>query len=170
MKCRSFKLIRADIDSLAPITNKESFLAALPLIVEAATKIKAMRATIKKIGDLADALNDKASAYALGHESVFADGLRPDGKGVLHGNVEVEGRLFHFSAGFKGYMRSDGDSMTQGFLDGLPEKWTRGKLELDATGIERLGVTSEQLEKAGLVRKPNNVWSVPDTSEDEGGE
>jgi len=165
MNCRSFKEIRKAIEELGPITNKEKLLAALPVLVEACVKIKTMRRTIKLMGELADGLNDACSKYAMEHPSVFVNGkLNVDGKGVQHGDVEVGGKLYHFSSGYKGFIREDGDNITQDFLDGLPEKWVKGKIELDATGMERLGVTDAELQKAGLVRRANNVWSLPETS------
>jgi len=165
MNCRSFKEIRKDLESLGVINNKEQFLKALPILIEATTKCAQMRLTVKSINSLATDLNIAVSEYALNHLSVFLGGrLVTDGKGILHGDVEVGGKLYHFSSGYKGFVRADGDNVTQDFLDGLPEKWVKGKIELDATGIERLGVTDAELQKAGLVRRANNVWSLPEST------
>jgi len=94
---------------------------------------------------------------------VFVNGLVTDGKGVKHGDVDVDGKLYHFASGFGKLIRLDGDNLTQSFLDELPKKWVKGKIEIDLTAINRLGVTDDELKAAGLVRSANNVWSLAET-------
>jgi len=163
MNCRSFKEIREDAEAILKegINNKEALFAALPVLVELAVKCASMRQTLRAIGEVGSELNDAASEYALAHRSVFEGGLITDGKGVQHGDVEVGGKLYHFAAGYGKPVRRDGDNLTQEFLAALPEKWIKGKIELDVTGMARLGVTNEELAAAGLIRTANNVWSLP---------
>jgi len=172
MKCRSFKILREVVEKISSVKSNATFEEAVPVLVELTTKISQMRKTIKSMADLADALNEKVTAYAMAHPSVFVNGLSPaDGKMIRHGDVMIGGKLYHFAAGYKGFLRLDGGQLTQEFLDGLPKGWAKGKFEIDATEMKSLGVTDDDLQKAGLVRRANNVWSLPDPADAaEGGE
>ena len=55
--------------------------------------------------------------------------------------------------------RISGANMTAAFLSSLPKKWTKQKLELDATAINNLGVSDADLAEHDLVRPGKAVWS-----------
>lgn len=158
---RELEEIRADIEKLDPVKNRKALLEALPLLIEMKKKIEAENNKIDACGEIAKRLNDACADYALAHEgSVFINGLVTDGKDVRRGDVKVDGVSYHFAAGYDGFKRIDGNNLTKEFLSGLPKSWTMRRTMLDKTAIKKLGVTAEDLEKAGLVKSPKNVWSL----------
>jgi len=156
---RTMKNIMDDTEAFGGVENKERLMAALPLIVEAQERIKSMAQTMKKLGTAAGKLNESASKYALEHQSVFDDGLYTDAKGVVSGDVSVGDEVYHLAAGYADPKRTDGDAMSQDFLEGLPSEWTQNVLKLWTGGINRSGATAEDLAKKGLYRPAKNVWT-----------
>ena len=79
--------------------------------------------------------------------------------GVASGDLEIDGRTYHFSRGFDGYCRTEqGASMSQGFLKTLPKGWTKQRLELSATGVSKADPGEAELAEHGLARKVKDVW------------
>ena len=76
------------------------------------------------------------------------------------GDIEVDGKTYHFAYGFDGYDRAEqGQKLTQEFLKTLPEGWTKSKLELDKSAVNRAKPTEDDLAEAGLVRKVKQTWT-----------
>ena len=148
----------ADSVIAAGVKNREALNAALPLLVamqERAQALKGVCATLVKASTM---LSELCANYVDGHESVFGDTLREAPNGVVSGNVECGDEVFHYVRGFDGFKRNeDGKQMSQEFLQGLPEGWTETKLAL-AIGKEQ-DISPEELDAAGLMRKPKRVWS-----------
>ena len=72
----------------------------------------------------------------------------------------VDGRTYHFSLGFDGYEHEDpAQKKTQEFLASLPKAWTKTKIELNTSGINKAKPTDEELSKHHLVRKFKKVWT-----------
>lgn len=165
MRYRTYKAIRTDLDAVGAIKNIEDFKAAVRLVVESQTKLDDMGRLEKMIKAKTQEVSEKCSAFALAHRSVFVNGLAKDGKGVEHGDVLIGDDLYHFAAGYEGLIRLDGGKMTQEFIATLPEKWVKAVLKPSQTTMQTLGVTEDDLHKAGLVRRANNVWSLPDPAD-----
>ena len=49
--------------------------------------------------------------------------------------------------------------MTQAFLATLPEGWTKSKLELDKSAVNKAKPTEDDLAEVGLVRKVKQTWT-----------
>jgi hypothetical protein len=79
---------------------------------------------------------------------------------VEAGDIEIDGHTYHFSRGFKGYVRMEpGKQITQNFLASLPQEWTKTLLDLDQTAMKGLKLTVDELGEHGLVRKVRQGWS-----------
>jgi len=144
------------------VNNAVNLHEALPILVEGLEAVKAMRRTLaamsKNLGELADLCTE----YALERRSVFLDGVK-ERDGVLTGDVEVDGTVYHMSAGYDGYVRADGNNLTKEFLESLPDGWTRQRIELDTAAIKEDCSSSDDLGGYGLAPKPKNVWSYAKT-------
>ena len=80
--------------------------------------------------------------------------------GVEAGNLEIDGKTYHFAHGFDGYERAErGQTMTQAFLATLPKGWTKSKLELDKSAVNKATPTEDDLAEVGLVRKVKQTWT-----------
>jgi len=157
---KSLKQLRetAEDKILLGISNKAALLEAVPLLVEFQDAIESASKTAKRCKEIASQLSAACSEYALDHQSVFDDGLVLIGKGVKNGDLTIDETTYHFTSGYDKPKRIDGDAMTQDFLEGLPEGWTKTKFELDTTGINRLKVEDDVLAEAGLYRPEKNEW------------
>jgi len=155
----TFKELKEKIEAVGQIANREALQEAVPLIVESMERIKSMSQTMKNLGKVAGKLNDRVSKYALEHPTIFNDGLTTDEKGVVSGDITIGGDNYHFAAGYADPKRTDGDAMSQDFLEGLPKEWTQSMLKLYTGGINRSGATIEDLASKGLYRPAKNEWS-----------
>ena len=121
----------------------------------------ALRYAAKSYSGLDSSLRFKAAEYAEKHKRFInlkeiRDGVS-SGRRFIDGCGDVTLTLANGSIS-----RVDGEAMTQSFLAKLPKEWVKTKLELDTTGIERLGVDEKVLKKRGLVYERNPTWSVAD--------
>jgi len=157
---KSLKQLRetAEDKLLLGISNKAALVEAVPLLVELQEAIESANKTAKRCKEVAAQLSEACSGYALGHQSVFDEGLSLVGKGVKSGDLTIDETTYHFTSGYGSPKRIDGDVLNQEFLNGLPEGWTKCELKLDTTGINRLKVDSAALEEAGLYRPEKNEW------------
>ncbi len=158
----TIKTLKEQIAALseAGVSNKNALTAAVPLIVDAQNHIAHLRASTNELKTAVEELAAQASAYAIAHTSHVFGSIETHPCGTLTGDIEIDGRLFHFAAGHKGYTRIDeGTNLDKSFLAALPNAWTKMKRELDVTAIGRLNVTVDELAECGLKPKENNVWS-----------
>ena len=152
--------IREACEEFGSVGNAEQLKAAAPIIAEGLAAIKGTLALIRLTGVSLGKLNDKASKYALEHPTVFNDGLHTSPKGVVSGDLDVDGTTFHFASGYGEPKRIDGDAMSQEFLEGLPAAWIKSRLSINTTGINACGVTVDELEEKGLFRPAKNEWTI----------
>jgi len=157
---KSLKQLRATAEAkiLLGISNKATLFEAVPLLIELQEAVENAHKTAKRCKEIASTLSDACSAYALEHQSIFDDGLALISKGVRNGDLTIDQTTYHFTSGYDKPKRLDGDALSQDFLGGLPEGWTKAKLELDTTGINRLKVEDKTLAEAGLYRPEKNEW------------
>ena len=142
------------------VSNLEQLRAALPSLVDLVEAIKHHRSLIASLDKMAKDLNTKCTAYATKHQSCFDDRqMHTSQLGVLTGDITIDEMTYHLACGYDGYIRADGDKLTQAFLMDLPENWRKEKLELNTTGINDAKVSDEELEKFGLTPKSVNTWS-----------
>ena len=159
------KTLRAEAEALLAekIDSKAKLCAAIPTLVrlqEALVIANRIRTASKRVADL---LAEACTKYAEGHETIFEKGrLIPDQNGVRSGDIDIGETTFHLACGYDGYMRTNGEKITQEFLATLPEGWVKTKNELDTTGVNAANPSDETLEAYGLAEKPNNVWSKKD--------
>ena len=119
----------------------------------------ALRYAAKSYSGLDSSLRFKAAEYAEKHTRFI--NLKEIRDGVSSGCRFIDGCGDVVLTLTKGSIsRDNGEAMTQTFLAKLPKEWVKTKLELDTTGIERLGVDEKVLKKHGLVYKRNPTWSV----------
>jgi len=157
---KTMKQLRAEAEALIAdgITNKQELYKALPVLIDLQEACVSANKTVKRCKEIAAELSEACSRYALDHQSVFDEGLVLIGKGVRNGELTIDETTYHFASGYGSPKRLDGDALSQDFLGGLPEGWTKAKLELDTTGINRLKVDDKTLEEEGLYRPEKNEW------------
>ena len=145
----------------AGVANRAQLVAAVPALVALQAELKALADRAREARKVADALALLCSEYAHAHPGyVFGETFAVSAIGVASGDLEIDGRTYHFSRGFDGYCRTEqGASMSQGFLKTLPKGWTKQRLELSATGVSKADPGEDELAEHGLARKVKDVWS-----------
>ena len=131
---------------------------AIKTLFQVETIANALRIAATKFGVLANDLKESAALYASTHPKFIE--LKQVKTGVESGRRVIEGlgsvRLTIAEGALR---RIDGDFITSDFLEGLPKKWVKTKLELDKTAIRRLRVDDETLAEEGLERVKNATFS-----------
>jgi hypothetical protein len=148
----------------AGVSNKAQLVGAVPALVALQRRIGSLRESIKASSDVAAALSRLCSDYAHEHPAhVFDQTFSVSPIGVESGDLAIDGRTYHFSYGFDGYVRTEPEEkLTREFLDGLPKGWTREKPELDVSAINRAKPSDGELEEHGLMHKVKCTWSELD--------
>ena len=163
MAMKSMKDLReiAEAALATGVANREQLRSAVPALVALQSAAKSMQRRINETRDVIEALSEACSAYAHRHpEYVFNQSFSVSPIGVESGDLEVDGKTYHFAYGFDGYERAEqGQKMTQDFLATLPEGWTKPKLELDKSAVNRAKPTEDDLAEVGLVRKVKQTWT-----------
>jgi hypothetical protein len=72
--------------------------------------------------------------------------------------VEIGGTTYRLTVSPDRIRRLDGGNMTQQFLKGLPEGWTKAKLTLVEGAFKDLD--AEELARHALCRETKREWSV----------
>ena len=151
---------KADELSAAGITNRETLLEALPVLVRLKELADFARKNLAASVVSATRLSELCTKYAKEHPGVFdAKRLVPNQQGVLTGDISLEGGRYHLACGYDGYERTDEGKLTKEFLDGLPEAWRKKSYKIDVTGINNAAPTPDDLAQHGLRAKAKNVWS-----------
>ena len=150
--------LKAETLLAGKITNKDALLEAVPVLVEFQELVKITSRTAKACGKVVGELSDACAEYALAHPTVFENGVRTE-DGVQVGDVRIDETLYHLASGYGSPKRIDGENLSQSFIGELPKTWTKAKVELDTTAINRAHVPVEELEKHGLYRPAKNEWS-----------
>ena len=163
MAMKSMKDLReiAEAALATGVANKEQLQSAVPALVALQNAVRSMELRIKETKDVMQALSAACSAYAHRHpEYVFNQSFSVSPIGVESGDLEIDGKTYHFAHGFDGYDRAEqGQKMTQAFLATLPKGWTKSKLELDKSAVNKSTPTEDDLAEVGLVRKVKQTWT-----------
>ena len=163
MAMKNIKTLREEAEKLleAGVANKEQLVGAVPALVALQNAERSLQLRAKETRAVIQALSDACSVYARKHpEYVFDQTFSVSPIGVESGEVEIDGRTYHFAHGFDGYVRTEpGKKLTQEFLKGLPEGWAKTELGLDKTAINKAKPKDEDLEGFGLMRKVKDTWS-----------
>ena len=162
MAMKSIKTLREEAEALvkAGVANREQLRGAVPALVALQNAEKAQSQRLKETRAVIQALSDACSAYAHRHpEYVFDQTFSVSPIGVESGDIEIDGRTYHFTHGFDGYVRTEpGETLTQEFLKGLPEGWTKSRLSLDTTALNKAKPSDDDLAEFGLMRKVKESW------------
>ena len=160
---KSMKALRENAEAALEtgVANREQLRSAVPALVALQGAVRSMQLRIKESQEVMQALSEACSAYAHEHpEYVFSQSFSVSPIGVESGDIEIDGKTYHFAHGFDGYERAEpGQKMTQEFLAALPKGWTKSKLELDKSAVNRATPTEDDLAEAGLVRKVKQTWT-----------
>ena len=142
------------------VANKEQLQNAVPALVALQNAKRSMELRIKETKEVIEALSAACSAYAHRHpEYVFNQSFSVSPIGVESGDIEIDGKTYHFTHGFDGYVRTEqGETLTQAFLEGLPEGWAKSRLQLDTTAINKAKPADADLAEFGLMRKAKDAW------------
>ena len=163
MAKKNIKTLREEAEALARagVANMEQLRAAVPALVALQSADKALQLRVKETRAVINALSEACSAYALKrHEFVFAGTFSTSPIGVESGDVEIDGRTYHFTHGFDGYVRTEpGEKLTQEFLKGLSEGLAKPSLTLDTAAVNKLKLDDKGLAKLGLMRKEKYAWA-----------
>ena len=140
------------------VGTRERFMQALPLLFslkEAAAKVKQFA---KALEASADELSRQAAGYAEDHATALDAPLAEVRKGIRSGTVEVGGVTYRLTVSPDKVVRLDGGTLTQEFLAGLPDGWTKSKLALVEGAFK--DVEAEEMAKHDLRREIKREWSV----------
>ena len=140
------------------IGTRERFLQALPLLFTLKEAAAGKRKFAKALDDCADELSRQAAGYAEDHVTALDAPLAEARDGIRSGTVEIGGDTYRLTVSPDKIKRLDGGSLTQGFLEGLPEGWTSSKLTLVEGAFK--GVDAEEMARHGLRREIKREWSV----------
>ena len=162
MAMKSIKTLREEAEALveAGVANREQLRGAVPALVALQKAEKAQSQRLKETRAVIQALSDACSAYAHRHpDYVFDQTFSVSPIGVESGDIEVDGRTYHFTHGFDGYVRTEpSETLTQEFLKGLPEGWAKSRLSLDTTALNKAKPSDDDLAEFGLMRKVKESW------------
>ena len=162
MAMKSMKDLReiAEAALATGVANKEQLKSAVPALVALQNAKRSMELRIKETKEVIEALSAACSAYAHRHpEYVFNQSFSVSPIGVESGDIEIDGKTYHFTHGFDGYVRTEqGETLTQAFLEGLPEGWAKSRLQLDTTAINKAKPADADLAEFGLMRKAKDAW------------
>ena len=160
--------MRLEVEQMldAGINTKKDLDAALPLLIAFDNAVKNARSNLKACAAALDGLTEQCGAYAFEHPNCQASiESFPNGASAL--TVEGEDVAFRLSVGRGKLKRTEeGAKLDQAFLNGLPKKWTRSKVELDENAIIRLKVGDEELSEAGLYHPVTYKWTQEAKSDD----
>lgn len=166
MATMTLKRLRENVENTLAegIVNKEQLIRALPALVALQDALKFAKKHYDETKAIAAQLSDACAKYASEHHDyVFGESFLITPTGAETGDVAIDGRTYHYSRGYDGYMRdSSAETMSQAFLSGLPPEWIRTKMEIDSTAVRKLGVTEATLAEYGLRRKPKIIWHEDD--------
>ena len=140
------------------VQRMESYRAAVPLVFALRGAAATVKQFAKALDDSANELSRQAAAYAEDHPTALDTPLAEVKDGVLNGTVEIDGTTYRLTVSPDKIKRLDGGSLTQQFLKGLPEGWTKAKLTLVDGAFKGLG--AEELAKHDLCREIKREWSV----------
>ena len=162
MAMKNIKTLREEAEALvkAGVANRDQLRGAVPALVALQNAEKAQSQRLKETRAVIQALSDACSAYAHRHsEYVFDQTFSVSPIGVESGDIEIDGRTYHFTHGFDGYVRTEpSETLTQEFLKGLPEGWTKSRLSLDTTALNKAKPSDDDLAEFGLMRKVKESW------------
>ena len=109
MAMKSMKDLReiAEAALATGVANKEQLKSAVPALVALQNAKRSMELRIKETKDVIEALSAACSAYAHEHpEYVFNQSFSVSPIGVESGDIEIDGKTYHFTHGFDGYSLS----------------------------------------------------------------
>ena len=162
MAMKNIKTLREEAEALvkAGVATREQLRGAVPALVALQSAERSLQLRIKETRAVIQALSDACSAYAHKHpEYVFDQTFSVSPIGVESGDIEIDGRTYHFTHGFDGYVRTEpSETLTQEFLKGLPEGWAKLRLSLDTTAMNKAKLSDEDLSEFGLMRKVKESW------------
>ena len=147
------------------VTNREAFMAAVPLVVECLDKAKSFNKFVRNLNDAAAKLGALAAEYAKSHPTALDNELHTERDGIISGLVMINEVNYRLTLSKGDPKRESGDNLTAKFLGSLPPAWTKSKLELSVTALNDLEVTDTLLADYDLVRPEKVAWSVVDESE-----
>ena len=108
MAMKNIKTLREEAEALvkAGVATREQLRGAVPALVALQSAERSLQLRIKETRAVIQALSDACSAYAHKHpEYVFDQTFSVSPIGVESGDIEIDGRTYHFTHGFDGYVR-----------------------------------------------------------------
>ena len=162
MAIKTIKALREDAETALAtgVANREQLRSAVPALVALQNAERSMRLRLKETQAVIQSLSEACSKYAHEHpEYVFDQTFSVSPIGVESGDIEIDGRTYHFTHGFDGYVRTEpSETLTQEFLKGLPEGWAKSRLSLDTTALNKAKPSDDDLAEFGLMRKVKESW------------
>lgn len=160
----TIKKLREEAEATKEINSKEELVHALATLIKLQELNEVNEALNRKCKRVAANLSELCTAYAASHQEVFNGGsMIRNQNGVHVGDITDGSSIYHLACGFKGYIRSNGEKLTQDFLDALPKGWKKSSLSLDVTGINTAVDKGANPATYGLIDKPNNEWSAKES-------
>ena len=158
MKASEVKKMADTLLENGGVGTRERFLQALPLLFSLRAAAATVKQFAKALDASADELSRQAAGYAEEHVTALDAPLAEARKGIRNGTVEVGGVRYRLTISPDKVVRLGGGALTQEFLAGLPEDWTKSKLVLVDGAFK--GVDAEEMAKHDLRREIKREWSV----------
>lgn len=157
----TMKKLREEAEAIEEINSKEELIKALAVLAKMQELNEINESIVNKCKKIAGNLSELCAAYAASHQEVFDGGSMIRNQNGVHVGDITEGVLiYHLACGFRGYIRSNGENLTQDFIASLPKGWKKSSLSLNVTGINIAVAKGADPSAYGLIDKPNNDWSV----------
>ena len=141
-----------------PITTDAAYREAVPIVIKLALAKAKAYDWARKIGIVLDALTNSTGVYALEEPDALDEPLTEIRNGVFNSVVEIDGVDYRFTKSVGDPRRTNDSAITQSFLGGLPQGWTKPRtgVELDKSFL--LTLKPSQLKAKGLYLPDKYTW------------
>lgn len=156
----TIKQVRAAAEAITSIENRTELVEALATLATLHEMNEIAKTVRAKCLAAETKLSELCTEYAAAHQEVFDGGAMIRNQNGVHvGDITEGDTIHHLACGFRGYIRANGEKLTQDFIEALPRGWKKTKVELDVTGINKAVEKGADPSEYGLMDRPNNEWS-----------
>ena len=156
----TIKQVRAAAEAITSIESRAELVEALATLASLHELNEIAKTVRAKCLNAEAKLSELCTEYAAAHQEVFDGGAMIRNQNGVHvGDITEGDTIHHLACGFDGYIRVNGEKLTQDFISALPKGWKKTKVELDVTGINKAIDKGADASTYGLMDKPKNVWT-----------
>ena len=142
-----------------PIDTAAKYHEVVPLVLDLVEEKKLAYAKARRIGEVLDALINLSGVYAVTEEDGLDEPLAEVRSGTYSGLVEIDGTDYRLTKSPGDPKRLDKSNVTQGFMDTLPDGWTKPKTGRDLNVPFLRTLTPSVLRSKGLCIPDKFEWN-----------